>query len=475
MDYAAQRRSSDRYPKPIRSVLGFCADHPVLAPFMTASAVYLLIASGIVSWLAVEADTTIQRRIAQSPSVIVAVQKPASMMDAVIAPGTTAGAMPEAADVPASWNGDAAQQPADATASAQTDPLAIEQDQPPVASNGDTPGFADSSQPSAWQNLARPFDQKDLRPRIALIVTDLGMAMNATRAAINNLPPEVTLAFPSTAPNITEWIEQSRKIGHENLLAIPMEPYDYPLNDPGPQTLLTVMSKDDNLQRLNWALTRSDKILGILPLQGDKFVTDDRAMSAILDDLKTRGLIFIDGTNNPKSGAGSLARLGRVPFGQSVVTIDAAASRQAIDQALTELENRARQDGQAIAVALPYPVTFERLASWVKTLDEKNIALAPISAVLTQPAVPMVPAGEAPVATDNRTAPAATYAAPVKSADDTEAEILSHVAPAPAAASTPAVPANPAKPNLLKSQNGSLLNHNDMLPPPNTPPSAATP
>ena len=33
-------------------------------------------------------------------------------------------------------------------------------------------------------------------------------------------------------------VARAREAGHEVLLEVPMEPFDYPDNDPGPQTLL---------------------------------------------------------------------------------------------------------------------------------------------------------------------------------------------------------------------------------------------
>ena len=47
------------------------------------------------------------------------------------------------------------------------------------------------------------------------------------------------------------------------LAQVPMEPYDYPDNDPGPQTLLTSLGAEQNVDRLHWHLSRFQGYVGI--------------------------------------------------------------------------------------------------------------------------------------------------------------------------------------------------------------------
>jgi polysaccharide deacetylase 2 family uncharacterized protein YibQ len=61
--------------------------------------------------------------------------------------------------------------------------------------------------------------------------------------------------------------------------------------------------------------------------------------------------------------------------------IDQEASRPAIDGRQTEIERIARENGSAVAMAQPYPVSLERLREWLPTLETKGLVLAPITAV----------------------------------------------------------------------------------------------
>jgi len=79
-------------------------------------------------------------------------------------------------------------------------------------------------------------------PVVAIVVGGLGIGAAKTADAIVKLPPAVTLAFTPYGSDPTKLAERARAQRHEILLQLPMEPFDYPDNDPGPQTLLTTLA-----------------------------------------------------------------------------------------------------------------------------------------------------------------------------------------------------------------------------------------
>lgn len=233
---------------------------------------------------------------------------------------------------------------------------------------------------STWQKFARPFDQQDVRPRIALIILDMGMASATTQSAIQDLPGAVSLAFSSLAPSLEADMLKARAAGHEMILTVPMEPNNYPQNDPGPGSLLVALPDAENNARLQRAMARTDGYVGIMPNMGEKFVTVENKMSSVLEAIQKEGLMIVDGTQAADSVIPALSRLIRVPFARVDGVIDAAA-RNALDVQLQSLESKARDRGQIVIAIKPYPVIFEKLATWIQTLDKKGIVLAPVSAV----------------------------------------------------------------------------------------------
>ncbi len=232
-----------------------------------------------------------------------------------------------------------------------------------------------------WRLYARPFDDNDKRPRIAVVVSDLGLRATATTTAIQQLPGSVTLAFSPYGENLAQWIQLARAAGHEVLLNLPMEPFNYPANDPGPQTLLTSLTAPQNLGRLEWVLGRVNGYVGVTNHMGSRFTVSADAVSPILAALKDRGLMFLDSRSAPESVAARLAREIGLPRAINDRFIDHEASRVAIDGRLAEIERLARQNGAAVAMANPYPVTFERLGQWIAGLEAKGLVLVPLTAV----------------------------------------------------------------------------------------------
>ena len=115
-------------------------------------------------------------------------------------------------------------------------------------------------------------------PVIAIVIGGLGVGAAKTSDAIMKLPPAVTLAFTPYGSDPGKLVERARAQRHEVLLQIPMEPFDYPDNDPGPQTLLTTLSAEQNLDRLFWHLSRFQGYAGIANFMGARFVVADAAM-----------------------------------------------------------------------------------------------------------------------------------------------------------------------------------------------------
>lgn len=234
----------------------------------------------------------------------------------------------------------------------------------------------------AWQVYARPFDQSDKRPRVALIISGLGQSTTATDAAIQRLPGAVTLAFSPYAKNLTQWMDLSRAAGHEVLLTVPMEPIGYPENDPGPHTLLTSLSDKENRERLLYLLSRFPGYVGVLNTMGARLTTTPQSLKPVLQELRDRGLLFVDARSSLRSvGASQASEIG-LPRAVNNRFIDIKAARSEIDQRLDELERIAKEGGYAVGIGSPYPVTIERVVLWAQELDSRGIALAPVSAMV---------------------------------------------------------------------------------------------
>jgi hypothetical protein len=89
---------------------------------------------------------------------------------------------------------------------------------------------------------ARTFDANDKRPKIALVIRGLGVGASNTAMALSQLSPEVAFGFVPFAPDLQSDVDKARGAGHEVMLELPMEPFDFPDSDPGPHVLLVAAS-----------------------------------------------------------------------------------------------------------------------------------------------------------------------------------------------------------------------------------------
>lgn len=238
-----------------------------------------------------------------------------------------------------------------------------------------------------WQRYAGQVKDNASGPKIAVVLTGLGLSAAATEAAIKQLPSAVTLSFSPYARRLNQWIALARVNGHEVMIDLPMEPVTFPEDDPGPHALLTFLDSKQNLRRLDWVLNRGNSFVGVAAVMGSRFAASEEDMGPVMVSLMERGLMFLDNRSSDRSVAGEIAvRLG-LPHAVNDRTLDAAqASRIAINSRLTEIERLAQEKGHSIAMAQPYPVTLERLRDWAVEIEARGYSLVPITALAAKKA-----------------------------------------------------------------------------------------
>jgi polysaccharide deacetylase 2 family uncharacterized protein YibQ len=221
-------------------------------------------------------------------------------------------------------------------------------------------------------------------PRIALVVTGLGISSATTGEALK-LPRAVTLAFAPYGADLERIASRARGEGHEVLLQLPMEPFDYPDNDPGPQTLLTSLAPEQNIDRMHWLMSRFQGYVGVANYMGSRFTATDTALAPMLREVAKRGLMYLDDGSSPRSLAGQIATSNGLPFAKAGVALDAVPTPNEIDRALLRLESMARDGGIAVGVVSALPVSLARITKWAKTAESRGFLLVPISAAVVKP------------------------------------------------------------------------------------------
>lgn len=241
---------------------------------------------------------------------------------------------------------------------------------PVIAEDGRTPAGA----------YARPFANPENRPTVSIVLGGLGINARHTQSAIEELPPEVTLSFAPTARNLQGLINQARAAGHEVLLEVPMEPYEFGRERPHPQALYGSQSEAEFTRNLNFLMSRATGYFGIINYQGSKLATEPEATVRLAGLLKARGVAFVEDGSLSRSTFSAAAEETGLRFRSANTPIDARPDGEEIETKLLELEALALEDGSAVGTGFAYPITIDILKAWTVRLEEKGIMLAPASA-----------------------------------------------------------------------------------------------
>ena len=221
--------------------------------------------------------------------------------------------------------------------------------------------------------------------RIAIVIGGIGVSQTGTQSAIQKLPAEITLGFASQGNSIGRWMQESRRKGHEIVMQLPLEPFDYPNVNPGRNTLTVEASPGENLEKLRWTLSRTTNYTGVMNYMGARFAADADAMRPVMAELGQRGLLYLDDGSSARSTAPELALENAVPFAVGDTVIDQTRERGAILDKLDELERTARAKGFAIGTGSAFDVTVDAVAAWASEVRKRGIEIVPVSAVVTDP------------------------------------------------------------------------------------------
>jgi uncharacterized protein len=233
---------------------------------------------------------------------------------------------------------------------------------------------------------ASGFDQAVTRPKVGLLIAGIGMSEAESLAMIKNLPGPVTLAISPYAGDLSRLLDAARMGGHEYLLAVPMEPQGYPVNDPDDRhALMTALPPSENLERLRWALSRMTGYVGVTnalgQMHGERLSGVSDQLDTVLEEVAHRGLLFVDARTGQQAASFTWNRTVDLLIDEEPV--DAAT----LDKRLEGLTRIALGKGSALGiVSVPRPVTMERISAWTNTLTAKGLALAPVSALMLPPA-----------------------------------------------------------------------------------------
>jgi polysaccharide deacetylase 2 family uncharacterized protein YibQ len=220
-------------------------------------------------------------------------------------------------------------------------------------------------------------------PKIALVIDDMGMNRRNSQRIVD-LSGSLTLAYLPYAEDLQKQTSRAADKGHELIVHMPMQPVKMAGNNPGPNALLTALTPEQNLQRLNENLSRFEGYIGLNNHMGSDLTANREALQPIMAEIKRRGLWFLDSRTIGNSVAGPLAEEMGVPYASRDVFLDNAASVQSVLMQLKELEKIARHRGYAVGIGHPHEATITALQQWLPQVQAHGVEIVPLSTIIAQ-------------------------------------------------------------------------------------------
>ena len=218
--------------------------------------------------------------------------------------------------------------------------------------------------------------------KVAIIIDDMGMSYKWTQGAID-LGVPMTMAFLPYAKDVDAFTKDAISKGHELIIHTPMEPMNGDL-DLGPIGLRTGMDEQSFKDVLEHQVLTSFKgYVGINNHMGSRLTQDREAMGWVMEELKPRGLFFVDSKTIGTSVAAEVAAEYGVPFAERDVFLDHVDEYSAVMSSLEKLEATARRKGYAIAIGHPKENTVSALRAWLPGALERGVEVVPVASLLT--------------------------------------------------------------------------------------------
>lgn len=323
---------------------------------------WALVVAVAVGFLLMRAMTERMTPVAEAPPP--AQQVATAPAPAAVRPQTRAEAIEAAPRVTA--------RPAEAPAAAPAVP-------PPAAVTAEERAW--DSRP-AWQRFAQaPPANLGKKPVIAIVIDDVGVVHRSLDALLG-LDPGVTFAIMGYAEGTDDFARKARAKGHELLVHVPMQPEG--AADPGPKALTVGLSPAEIRARLRWQLDRHDGFVGVNNHMGSRFSSDAAGMTVVAEELKARGLLFLDSRTSATSVGEEKAKEAGIPTASRDVFLDNEIGANAIEAQLVQAERRARDKGTAIAIGHPHEATIEALARFIPQAQARGIVFVPVSTVIAR-------------------------------------------------------------------------------------------
>ncbi|WP_122472256.1 divergent polysaccharide deacetylase family protein [Pseudomonas syringae] len=218
--------------------------------------------------------------------------------------------------------------------------------------------------------------QPPARAYLSVIIDDLGQnpARDSRTLA---LPGPVTLAIMPDTPHATDFARQAHKAGKTVILHMPMDPAT------GPYAWHPGLPTTELQGRLDAALLKVPFAAGVNNHMGSRMTAEPGAMAWLMAELQRRHLFFVDSRTSARTVAAAEAqKIGLASLSRDVF-LDDERTAEAITRQLHTAIRVAREQGSAVVIGHPYPVTLDVLERELPRLKAQGVEWIELSHMIS--------------------------------------------------------------------------------------------
>ncbi|MFO7660203.1 MAG: divergent polysaccharide deacetylase family protein [Candidatus Cloacimonadaceae bacterium] len=157
---------------------------------------------------------------------------------------------------------------------------------------------------------------------LAIIVDDFGNYSGSLLTAFAKTNPAVNFAIMPHTPHAVEAMKLATQYGLESIIHVPMEPRNFPQENPGDHAIFIQLSEGEITRRMERFINQLPDCIGANNHMGSLATADESTMQAVMQTLKKHDLLFVDSRTTSSSVAYTVAQKNLVPAFKRDIFLD---------------------------------------------------------------------------------------------------------------------------------------------------------
>jgi len=217
-------------------------------------------------------------------------------------------------------------------------------------------------------------------PKIAIIIDDLGYQKEIAERIIS-LDFPITISILPFLPHSQIVAQMAKEKGLTVLLHLPMEPQNSNVT-PGQGAIFSTMTEEEIRNKMLANFQEVPYVDGINNHMGSKATENTAVMRIVLNEVRERGLFFIDSMTSPNSVGYTLSKQMGIKTAYRSVFLDNDQDIDYIRSQVNLLKDFAEKYGTAIAIGHPYCNTIDVLSEIDLLLRAEGIRIVKLEELL---------------------------------------------------------------------------------------------